>query len=223
VGNFLKKWGLKVTIANNGREACELVSAKKFHLVLMDLQMPEMDGFEATARIRAMADAHFKTLPILALTASAVEEVREEAMASGINEFVTKPFQPAELRKKVFQFLSANPGSEANTLPELNRYTEGSPEIKDELIGLLIGNLVELKDALKKSMDKKSDEVFSRALHKAKTTMGILNNSRFNKVVAKMNEELRLHHQPGPRDVMTFHELADELIRGLEKEMRDRD
>jgi signal transduction histidine kinase/CheY-like chemotaxis protein/ligand-binding sensor domain-containing protein len=68
--NFLKKWGMKTTIAQNGKEAVQLIKDKSFDLVLMDLQMPEMDGYEATRLIRAMDEPYFNEVPIIALSAS---------------------------------------------------------------------------------------------------------------------------------------------------------
>ena len=100
-GNFLKKWGMDTTIANDGKEALEKIQSKTFDLVLMDLQMPVMDGYEATQIIRSYPDSYFKSVPIFALSASAMIEEKQMAMESGFSDFVTKPFQPMELKKKI--------------------------------------------------------------------------------------------------------------------------
>ena len=67
---LLIKWGMEVTVANDGAEAISLIKGKKFTLVLMDLQMPDMDGCEATTIIRALDDPYYKTVPIIAFSAS---------------------------------------------------------------------------------------------------------------------------------------------------------
>ncbi|RMG16060.1 MAG: response regulator [Bacteroidetes bacterium] len=103
---FLKKWGIEVDIAENGKIAVEKVVSRQYDLVLMDLQMPEMDGFEATERIREMEDAYFRTLPIIALTASAMQPIREEVEKVGMNDYVSKPFNPSELYQKMSRVLA---------------------------------------------------------------------------------------------------------------------
>ncbi len=156
--SFLKKWGMKVGLAGDGREACEMVTQQKFDIVLMDLQMPEMDGYEATQLIRAMNDPYFKTLPILALTASVMIEVMEKATLSGFNGFITKPFQPQELKEKILEFVprkskKSKPGKELSS-NKFDQYIH-DPEMERELTGLFISNLQELKMALQTSIERK--------------------------------------------------------------------
>jgi len=98
---FLDRWNMNITVAQNGVEALEAAKSDYFHIVLMDLQMPEMDGYEATRRIRSMDDARKREVPIIALTAAALKEVKEKVFASGMNDFVTKPFNPMELQDKL--------------------------------------------------------------------------------------------------------------------------
>jgi len=100
---FLKKWGMTVAIANDGKEALDMMQENRYDLVLMDLQMPVMDGYEATQTIRSYEDPYFKTVPIFALSASAMLEEKEKAMKYGFNDFVTKPFQPQELKEKIIK------------------------------------------------------------------------------------------------------------------------
>jgi CheY-like chemotaxis protein len=89
--------GHTVTIARNGREAVDAVRADDFDLVLMDVQMPEMDGYQATALIRAGEARGGRRLPIIGLTASAQPRDTGLCLAAGMNEFVTKPVRPALL------------------------------------------------------------------------------------------------------------------------------
>ncbi len=97
---FLARWGIVVDTAANGVEALEKVAVAEYDLVLMDLQMPVMDGFEATRRIRALAGPA-ASLPILALTAAALPEEQERALRAGMNDFITKPFDPVVLQEKI--------------------------------------------------------------------------------------------------------------------------
>lgn len=95
---FLERWSVDLTIVDNGEEAVKLVKEKDFDIVLMDLQMPLMDGYEATRAIRALEHPHKKQVPIIALTAAALQEVKEQVFACGMNDFVTKPFNPYDLQ-----------------------------------------------------------------------------------------------------------------------------
>lgn len=94
------------TIANNGLEAIELVNSLSFNCVLMDMQMPEMDGIEATQEIRKFKD--LKELPIIALTANAMRGDREKVIAAGMNDYVSKPIDIDELFTTLIKWLPQN-------------------------------------------------------------------------------------------------------------------
>jgi len=89
---ILQAEGIIVDVAGNGREALQMVKGRHYDAVLMDLQMPEMDGFEATQLIRE--DRRFQRLPIIAMTAHAMVEERAKCLASGMNDHVAKPVDP---------------------------------------------------------------------------------------------------------------------------------
>jgi PAS domain S-box-containing protein len=98
---LLAETDCQVSIANNGREAVEAVERSCFDLVLMDIQMPDMDGCEATRRIRELERAEFATtadsalhLPIIAMTAGAMKEDRDKALAAGMDDYISKPVEP---------------------------------------------------------------------------------------------------------------------------------
>jgi PAS domain S-box-containing protein len=103
---LLEGAGATVQVADNGREAVETLAngpqPLPFDMVLMDLQMPEMDGYQATAKIRS--DPRFANLPILAMTAHATIEERQRCLAAGMNDHITKPIDPALLFETVGRF-----------------------------------------------------------------------------------------------------------------------
>ncbi len=94
---MLEKRGHRVVIAGNGLEALEAIAKGTFDLVLMDLQMPEMDGFEATAAIRERENGTAAHVPVIALTAHAMKGDREKCLARGMDGYLTKPIKPREL------------------------------------------------------------------------------------------------------------------------------
>lgn len=101
----LEKWGIEVATAESGREALIMLKEQVFDLVLMDLQMPEMDGFEATRRIRQLEEPQAAGLPVLAISAASEQEVKEKALEAGMNGFILKPFNLEELYKKLVHYL----------------------------------------------------------------------------------------------------------------------
>lgn len=94
----LSKWGGRVDVANNGIEALEILGKNTYDIILMDLIMPELDGFATTNIIRDRnSDYYNPDIPIIALTADVLPEIKEKAIAAGMNDFVTKPFVRDEL------------------------------------------------------------------------------------------------------------------------------
>jgi CheY-like chemotaxis protein len=93
----LRKAGWPHELAQDGRRAVELTHAQRFDLILMDCQMPGMDGFEATRRIRNGEGRTPRSVPIVALTANAFEGDREACRSAGMDDFMAKPFKATEL------------------------------------------------------------------------------------------------------------------------------
>lgn len=103
---FLTRWGLIVELAENGKIATEKVWQTHYDLVLMDLQMPEMDGYTATQVIRNFEGERFQKLPIIALTASAMQTIQRQVLEAGMNDFISKPFNPNDLNERISKYIS---------------------------------------------------------------------------------------------------------------------
>ena len=101
---LLSELGISADSASNGLQAIELIQRQPYDLVLMDMQMPEMDGLEATRRIRDMPE--FMLLPIVAMTANAFAEDRERCLAAGMNDFLPKPVEPEDLKAILLRHLT---------------------------------------------------------------------------------------------------------------------
>ncbi|MGN1099623.1 MAG: response regulator, partial [Christensenellales bacterium] len=103
--------GFEIDIAENGREAVEKVSASspgEYALVLMDIQMPVMDGYTATRHIRKLENAALARIPIVAMTANAFDEDKEAALASGMDGFLSKPINMKEVISTIYEILRDN-------------------------------------------------------------------------------------------------------------------
>jgi CheY-like chemotaxis protein len=100
---MLERLGCQITTADNGREAVEMFDPSRYDLILMDCQMPEMDGYAATAAIRERPDG--KEIPIIALTAHAMQGAREKCLASGMNDYLAKPIRPGSMQEALSRWL----------------------------------------------------------------------------------------------------------------------
>jgi PAS domain S-box-containing protein len=127
VRHIMESWGFTVDVVSNGREAVDKIQQNCYDLVLMDIQMPEMDGMEATRAIRQLSDPVKAAIPIVALTANALKGDSEKYLAAGMNDFLPKPFN----EQKLFLVISTNlKSSVKETIPmsELNTTVTGTQE-----------------------------------------------------------------------------------------------
>ena len=135
----LQKFAADVTLANNGAEALERLAETRFDAVLMDCQMPVMDGFTTTRHIRAAEaqkgdGAH---LPIIALTANVMSEDRERCLAAGMDAYLGKPLEPSQLGDCLDRYLRADAAAEVD-LEALHELTGGDADFERELIATFI-------------------------------------------------------------------------------------
>ena len=105
--NMLRKLGYTSTAVSDGQSAVDLVAgSSSFDLILMDKEMPPgIDGLEATRRIRQSPNENMRSIPIIALTASAMTGEREKCMAATMDDFLTKPVEPRKLERKLHRWL----------------------------------------------------------------------------------------------------------------------
>ena len=134
-GAMLESFGLRVSVAQNGRQALEAVAAQAFDVVLMDCQMPEMDGFEAARRIRRREAE--KGVPaaarqtIVAVTANAIEGDRERCLAAGMDDYLSKPFSKADLHALLSRWLAAGkPAAADHSAP----VPAGHADVREEAV-----------------------------------------------------------------------------------------
>jgi len=136
-GELLKEVGIRFTLAENGREAVEKVGLHEYHGVLMDIQMPEMDGYEATRTIRQKPE--FASLPIVAMTANAMAGDREKALEAGMNDHVAKPIDPEQLYAAIKRWFkpSATMMSRAESGPAAHAPPSSPPvDLPEQLDGI---------------------------------------------------------------------------------------
>jgi len=103
---LLSKWNITPVIAENGERAVEILQYGNFDIILMDLQMPVLNGFDAAMLIRKLPDPKKAGVPIIALSAAALFDIKEQIFNSGMNDYVSKPFKPEELLEKIQQLVA---------------------------------------------------------------------------------------------------------------------
>lgn len=135
---FCKQWGVDLTLASDGAEALNILRrSQKFDLVLMDIMMPGIDGYQTTELIRKMEGDYFRTLPIIAVTASVSDREAKKYQVFGMNDFVEKPIRPNELMQKIIKNTAQsgdhssngkNSRNHKNMFLLLQEYHEENPE-----------------------------------------------------------------------------------------------
>lgn len=122
--SLLDSVGLTAMVANNGKEALDLLKENAFDLVLMDIQMPVMDGLTATKLIRKRPEAYFKEVPILAMSARAFQKDTEECLEAGMNAHIVKPIDPTLLYEEMAKFLPIDSNAEAGNFVNIMKKDE---------------------------------------------------------------------------------------------------
>jgi two-component system sensor histidine kinase/response regulator len=127
---MLDHLGYETRVANNGVEALAALDAGEFDLVLMDCQMPEMDGFTASAKIRARADRH-ASIPVIAMTANAMKGDREKCLDAGMNDYIAKPIDPKELAAKIAKWCPTRAARSNEPVPGVVAETPAAGAVPD--------------------------------------------------------------------------------------------
>ena len=169
--SLLERRGHRVRIAANGREALKAVTDEPFDVVLMDVQMPEMGGFEATAAIRALeSERRSARLPIIAMTAHAMKGDRERCLSAGMDEYLTKPLDPRALCALVEQMAGGAPGEAPHgelltvTMKVLAR-VGGDRELLAEISRLFVDDAPRQLEKIRQALDARDGESLRRAAH----------------------------------------------------------
>jgi CheY-like chemotaxis protein len=225
---FLKKWDVKVTVATNGKEALDLISSKKFTVVMMDLHMPEMDGYECTSRIRAIDDEYFRNVPIIVFSASYTIDSKRKAMEYGMTDFMNKPFRYEELQEKIMIY--SRPIAQADRHDNTHRplkidfdhHTDGDPVFKAELIQLLIENINELRQALDTAIKNKDSQTYLKACHKVYTAITMLNDPELTHVVDKIRNTMRVPNvaiDPNDTNLLADTKILDTVGKAISQSL----
>jgi CheY-like chemotaxis protein/HPt (histidine-containing phosphotransfer) domain-containing protein len=141
---MLERLGYRADVAADGLEAVEAVSRIPYAAVLMDVQMPELDGHEATTEIRRREASLARRTPIIAMTANAMQSDREKALAAGMDDYVPKPVKPDEVEAALERWIPEEEESASMSVAEVEGSSATPEDTEDPLDGAAIDNLLEL-------------------------------------------------------------------------------
>ncbi len=193
---MLERLGYRADVAANGLEAVEALSRIPYAAVLMDVQMPEMNGYEATAEIRRKEEGRPRQTSIIAMTANAMQGDREEALSAGMDDYVPKPVKLEDLEAVLKRWVSEErePEEQEATVPEADEgpvegdteapldrsvlaglrelQEEGEPDILEELIGLFLTDVPPQLSALREAVEAGDAQSVERIAHTLKSSCG---------------------------------------------------
>lgn len=202
---FCELWNVELDVASSGKEAIAQVQKRKYDLILMDIQMPEMDGYETTRRIRTIQGDYYNRVPIIALSAEVSEDVKTKIYKAGMNGFLSKPIVPSELHSSIKKHL---PEAKIKGLGNLNfpdlsldtNHDAVSFEILDKLfikqekeyvmfLDNLLSDFAKNLKEMKNSIKEKDGEVFSDVRHKLLSILKIMQTQQVLDILDSIKKE----------------------------------
>ncbi len=204
----LDRWGFQYDLVDNGQDLLGKLQAHDYDLILMDIQMPGMNGLEAAKIIRSEFPAGKKDIPILALTAYAYNEDREKCLKAGMNDYISKPFTPIQLFHKISKLIpvvadnpeshAEPPGREGNhdtddvlDIEKLRLFTRNDSGLQKSLIKTFVQDAPKVLSDIKDFMAGNQMEALGRLIHKIKPSVAVMGIRKAIPLAEKLNEKLK--------------------------------
>ncbi len=209
IEEILSDWGIRVDMVSSGEEALEKVNSCIYDMILMDIQMPGMDGFETTKRIRSKEGNYFKEVPVIAMTASTSDATRRKVIDSGMQDLVRKPISADDLRSRMIQHIkldgqifedpddrvseeseSLDPGAKVN-FEQTDQLFSGNVVRYQEFLRMSVEELSDNRDILLAAILEEDLEVFRKVNHRMKNLLGTLSVNDLLEHLENIKEKLR--------------------------------
>ena len=197
VSNLLNKWNITYTLASDGKKAVEEAKKQAFDLILMDIQMPIMDGYQASVAIRSTHNPN-QHVPIVALTASAMPDHKNTALTVGMNDFLTKPFEPKQLYAVLQQYAVPRktlpvaepelPPSDALDRQQLSNIYNGDSEYAMDMFATFLSDIVPEFTVLAEKVSGQDWPMVARLAHKLKPTLGMVGLTNMQTMLRRIEE-----------------------------------
>jgi two-component system, sensor histidine kinase and response regulator len=214
---ILEKAGHVLVHAANGREAVEAFSDGAFDLILMDVQMPEMDGFEATRRIRELEEATGGHIKIAAMTAHAMAGDRERCLAAGMDDYVSKPLRKDDLLRTVDGARIVGDRLETGTRflynrEELLSQCDGDEDLMAELVSIFHDNTPRILRAVGEALEKGDAPALATQAHKLLSSLGVFGAGRARTLALRLEKHAEENDFGGARERFTELERETDKI-----------
>jgi PAS domain S-box-containing protein len=225
LSQFLKRWGTVFDVVGDGRQALRRIQEEDYDLVLMDVRMPELDGYDTTRAIRALPGERFARIPIIAITASSRAGLEQRSREAGFTDFIGKPYKPEELAAKLVEHRDWKKALEAPlpsfNLAPLRHMVDEDPQAIHELSALTLGSCEQYKLEFQKALEAGNREAFEYQAHKIVPTLDMLQAQTLRAAVQEARVALR--EAPGEPArmaacVRALHRELDALIAALKAE-----
>jgi len=186
----LELWEAKVTLADDGQKALDILTNEQFDIILMDIQMPEMSGLDATRIIRNKM--HIRT-PIIAMTASAMQKERQNCYDAGMNDYFSKPFEPADLNEIIHKYLGGNQAVATDKLinmPNLMKVVDNDAEAARDILKVFIGSVPTVLDKVRSHRTAEDFKLLFTDIHNLKNSIGILGRWDMNEMLSDIETDI---------------------------------
>ncbi len=236
----LTDWQLKVEVAENGLVAIEKLEKNDFDLVLMDIQLPEMDGYEATRHIRKKMKRPKSNVPIIAMTAHAISGEAEKCFEAGMDDYVSKPFDPKDLflkmatvlkKKQVFPTPITQETTKEKKDMDIQKYTDldylkqlsnGSNEFVLQMINLFKEQTPVALAAIEKAFEAKDWKALRATVHKIKPSFGFMGISNLKALILSLEEnaEKGINEEEMKTQIAELRKVCETALLELEEEIK---
>lgn len=207
--DLITEWGAEIDIADNGEIAINKLHKKKYDLILMDVQMPIVNGLDATEIIRKYSDESISRIPIIAMTANAIKGDNNKCFAVGMNDYITKPFKPLDLNNKIWQYISAEKKliaegkdcqlnktsileqdftSSIINLINLKEFSRGKNDFLVKMLMLLLDQTPPAVKQIGEAIPVRDWDTVRSLAHKMKPNIGLLGNPELDSLILSLEK-----------------------------------
>jgi signal transduction histidine kinase/CheY-like chemotaxis protein len=217
VRNLLKKWGIMGKIVSSGAEALEEIKKRKYDLLLLDLQMPDMDGYTFMKKIS-------KPIPIIVLSAHVFDSEKQKALSFGVKQYITKPFLPEKLYQTIITVLNErnnNSGTKYELIkPDvLQQYTGYEMNVTKKMVSVLLENIPEIIEKIEVFVRQKKWKKCADEIHMLKSSFGFLGVD--DSLLEHIEQDFLKKKQPHGESITLLISIKEKIISELSRFKRE--
>jgi len=216
---MLEHWGALVTIAERGAEAIDLLQQQHFDVILMDLQMPEMSGIEATTIIRQQLNID---IPILAMTVSETQTKREACIRAGMSDYILKPLKADELLQKLNGLLQVK-DVKTERLTNINyvkNITGNDPGLMRDVLDIYVKRTPDLLMEIEQQLNDGEYQRVQANVHYLKNSVGLLGADSLFSILSSIEEQLN-YLPPSPETLRAIEQMKEVVLESIQETLEE--